>query len=197
MKKVLFFIIFLGTLVLSLVLDDRISNFIVTIRVPFFDSFAAWITNYITVIAVFVVITSLFLWEEKKREWIMPMWLSLGITTLVCVILKSVILRARPFTALNLPLLQGVDYSFASWNTAFPSLHAAIVFSVLPIIDKEFPRIKWFWMILAILIPFSRLYVGVHYLSDILAGALLGSLISFIVIELEEKHKFFRKWKKN
>ncbi|HIH51471.1 MAG TPA: phosphatase PAP2 family protein [Nanoarchaeota archaeon] len=68
-----------------------------------------------------------------------------------------------------------------------------MTFSALPVIDREFPRIKIFWIVFALLIIFSRLYFGVHFLSDVVAGALLGYLSGFLFVRTWENHV----WKGN
>lgn len=138
--------------------------------------------------------TTLFLLEENKRKWIIPLWASVAFSAVLISLLKIIVLRTRPFEALNLPLVQGADYAFAAWNSSFPSLHAAIVFSLVPILDEEFSKLKPFWVALALLISLSRVYLGVHYLSDVLSGCLLGLLIGHGII-LSGKRWFF-KWKK-
>lgn len=196
MKRKWLYIVILVSILLSFLYDKRIALLIIHNRVNLVDGFMIWLTNLLTTITIFLLMTTLFLWEEKKREWIIPLWLSIGITAAVTIFIKIIVSRARPFEALMLPLIQGAKYTFAAWNTSFPSLHTAAAFSLVPILDKEFPKLKWFWVILALLIAFSRLYIGVHYLSDVLAGCLIGLLIGFGVLHLEKKYKVFKKWKK-
>jgi len=53
---------------------------------------------------------------------------------------------------------------------------------------KNFPKYKiWFWTV-ALLVAFSRLYLEVHYLSDVIAGAFIGYIIGVIFIMLGEKY---------
>ena len=131
--------------------------------------------------------------ETLPREWILPLWLSIIATSVVTVVIKVMISRPRPFESLTFPLIPGAHYTFGAWNTAFPSLHTAAVFSLVPILDKEFPKIKWFWIILAVLVSLSRVYMGVHYLSDVIAGAFIGIIISNRIIKIGKKYKLFKK----
>ena len=96
-------------------------------------------------------------------------------------------MRQRPVDVLLYPMFLVANYSF-------PSIHAATSFSVLPILDREFKKVKWFWILFAILISFSRVYVGVHYFSDIVFGAIIGYLIGFLFVYLEQKYKIFNKF---
>ena len=194
-KKWLYIVIGLCSII-SFIYDKQIISFIAQSRISCINGFVIWITNPWTAITIFLIMTTLFLWKEKKRDWILPLWASVGITGVVIVILKATILRPRPFELLGLTLIKGADYTFEWWNASFPSLHAAALFSLLPILDKEFPKLKWFWIILASLIAFSRLYTGVHYLSDVLVGCLIGLFIGYSVLSFETKYKVFKKLRK-
>lgn len=93
-------------------------------------------------------------------------------------ILKNVIARPRPFTQLaqlNTLIPRPSSFSFPSGHTA-NSFAAAGAF-------YYYGNKKWgiSALILAGFIGFSRLYLGVHYPSDVLCGALLGLLISYAV----------------
>ena len=57
---------------------------------------------------------------------------------------------------------------------SFPSGHATVSFACATVLALAVPRLAWPLFILAGLISFSRVYVGVHYPFDVLAGAVLG-----------------------
>ena len=88
------------------------------------------------------------------------------------VFLKNVIARPRPCWGESVPLLIAcpTDYSFPSGHT----LSSAIGATILTKTDRRFGYAA---IPLAALIAFSRLYLYVHWPSDVLAGALLGILI--------------------
>lgn len=90
--------------------------------------------------------------------------------------LKNLLERIRPCNVLgNVNLLVTCTQSFS-----FPSSHAVNNFAAAVYFSNLYPKFKiWFYTI-AILIAFSRPYVGVHYPSDVLGGALIGSLIGYI-----------------
>ena len=62
----------------------------------------------------------------------------------------------------------------APHDHSFPSGHAATSFAAAAILTAARPRYGPVWFLLALAIGFSRVYVGVHYPLDIVAGALLG-----------------------
>jgi undecaprenyl-diphosphatase len=79
---------------------------------------------------------------------------------------------------------------------AFPSAHAAVAFSIIPVINREFKNLRWFWIFFAIFVCLSRIYLGAHYLSDVMWGAILGYATGKLFIWLEEKKMLKLSWKK-
>ena len=106
-------------------------------------------------------------------------------------VLKMIFQRPRPFQAgfVEAFLIE----SFSKWNYSFPSFQSMLVFSALPILNKEFPRFKYFWIFFAVGVAFSRVYFGVHYFSDVLAGGFLGLLIGMLVVHKENYNKTWSK----
>lgn len=94
------------------------------------------------------------------------------------VILKNLVARTRPYDVIEgLHSLIGKqnDFSFPSGHTGSSFAAATVMFCGLK------KRYGSFAMILAALIGFSRMYVGVHYPSDVIGGALIGAVIGYMV----------------
>lgn len=176
--------VFIGAffLISSFLLDNAVSFFINLVKNNILDIFMNWITSLFSLFVILILMTSLFLWEERKTKWIKPLWLSFFSTSIIVFIIKVVVMRPRPFdNVIIVPLLKLIDYSF-------PSMHAGAAFSALPVLDLEFPKLKWFWLGFALLIALSRVYLGFHYFSDVIAGAFFGYLIGRFYV-LREKGK--------
>lgn len=102
-----------------------------------------------------------------------------ALVTNVC--LKNLIARPRPYTQIPglTPLIPPQkDWSFPSGHTTASFACAGIYWRMLP---KKYGIAA---LVLAFLITFSRLYVGVHYPTDVLAGLIIGLLGSWIVYKL-------------
>ena len=61
---------------------------------------------------------------------------------------------------------------------SFPSGHSTIAFTWAVFMSLKYPRGRIYYLTIAGLVAFSRVYMGVHYPSDVFAGAILGSLIA-------------------
>jgi len=191
MKKRLWGFALFGLLgILSLVFDSQISLFFQSIRNPILNYLFIGFAFEIETLLVLFVLTSLFLFREKKKEWILPLWITAGFTALITFIIKIIIQRPRPFETgiiSGLPLAiellgRGIDI----WNFSFPSFQAALAFSALPLLDKEFKKLKYAWLVIAVIISLSRVYFGVHYMSDVIFGAMMGYIVGLGVVKIKE-----------
>ena len=188
------FIVLGFAVILSFIFDNLIVQNISKLRNLFLDEVFLGITFISSEIIIFFFLTSLFLWKEHKRKWILPLWLTLGLSAIISFLLKISIQRLRPFqqNLVSIPEML-LSKSYEIWNFSFPSFQAMLVFCALPILSKEFPKIKWFWIVFACLVAFSRVYFGLHFLSDVIIGGILGYLIGMLVIKLENKKKFINR----
>jgi undecaprenyl-diphosphatase len=105
-------------------------------------------------------------------------------TSAAVTLLKAVTGRVRPCNAMDwcrsLPIDVPVDHSF-------PSGHAAGSFAFAVFVSRLDRRAAWFAFPLATLVAVSRVALGVHYPTDVLCGALLGSAIGWVGSALYER----------
>jgi undecaprenyl-diphosphatase len=99
---------------------------------------------------------------------------------LVTLLIKTIADRPRPFAVVEEadPLLGGTVAS------SFPSGHAATSFAGAVVLSYVLPRAAPAFVALALAVSFSRVYVGVHYPGDVLAGALIGCAFAVLGVLL-------------
>ena len=118
---------------------------------------------------------------------------SLGFTLLFCVavswtindlVIKNLVMRLRPITRIpELEVLIAVPSSFS-----FPSGHSCTSFAAAYALTKGMKKYGGFAYIPAVLIALSRVYVGVHYPSDIVFGAIIGTLLAMAAYWVRVKY---------
>lgn len=189
--------------VIVLIFDGDIIRIVSSSRMPYLDYWFLSVGFASNILLMFFFLTSLFLWDVNKRRWILPLWLSSFLSLGISVLLKIIFERPRPFQAELINALQiGLYFlkdNFMTWNFSFPSFQAVLVFSALPILNKNFKKFKYVWLIFACLVAFSRVYFGLHYLSDVLAGAIIGYLIGMLMVWFEGEKGWgvvFARWLK-
>ncbi len=117
--------------------------------------------------------------------------IALVISNGITYILKPLIAEPRPFLALsNVDLLAPKSEIYS-----FPSGHTTSSFTVATVIGLKYIfmlknkkyRLVYPLIVFAALIGFSRIYIGVHYPSDVLVGAIIGTICALLVLKLEDK----------
>ena len=128
--------------------------------------------------AVWLVLAVVLAGSAWRRPWLLA---RVGSTILVAEsvsgLLKDRIGRERP------PLHDPEPATLVALphTSSFPSGHSTVAFACATVLALSVPRLRWPLYALAALIAFSRVYVGVHYPFDVLAGAVLGVAIGFAV----------------
>ena len=153
-----------------------------TFRCDFLDWFFPIITKFGDGGIFWILVSLVFLFFRKTRRTglMMGAALTLGFV-IVNLTVKPLVGRVRPYdlnNAVELIVAALNDYSFPSGHT----LACTECATVLMIRDKRFGIPA---LILAVLVALSRLYLYVHYPTDVLAGAVLGVLFGFLGVLIE------------
>ena len=160
-------------------LDSKALIFVIEhCRCAFFDVLMPVITSFgdkgfiwIAAAAVFILIGNPdFPW----RKWGVLLFAGLGMNALFCnVILKPLFARIRPYNLFDYTvLIEHVgDYSFPSGHTSTAFAAAVILYAM----NKKAGVAAY---IFAVIMAFSRVYVGVHFPTDVLCGALVGIVVA-------------------
>lgn len=168
------------------VIDTAVYNFVISFRCDALDSFFKTITNFGDemfivglVIAVVVVL---------RNKWS----LLYGCLAIDCAltnwIVKHIVRRARP-DVLKL-VVQG-GYSFPSGHTMIATcMYGYLIYAVNKKFTNKYLKFGTIFLLgcLIILVGLSRVYVGVHYFTDVIAGYILALIILVLYIELTEKY---------
>ncbi len=166
--------------------DSVIYNFLVSKRNIYINKFFEIITNFGgTICIVIVTLVSTILIKKKKYKIIIP--LNLVISTLLNFSLKNLFERTRPD---NMRLIEETGYSF-------PSGHAMVSTAVYGyLIYIAYKNIKnkrlrnlccYILSVLILFICISRIYVGVHYVSDVIAGTCFSIMYLIVLTHITKE----------
>ena len=196
--SIISFIIFLIIMILVttnniIQIDEAIYNNIISYRCAFLDTFFKIITQLANPIPVIIIISLLVIFL-KRNDAIL---LSVNILTslLLNQILKNVIARPRPN---HLKLIKETGYSYPSGHSMIAlSLYATLIYISLKRIKNKKIRIAIISLLtlLILLIGLSRIYLGVHYPSDIIGGFFLA--VSLIIMTSSITNNYLRGKNKN
>jgi len=154
---------------LSAALDGHVKLIFENIKIPAIDFVFGLLTNFGIVLILFLVLPSIILYKKDKKA-VYFIALAFVSAFVLSFIIKLIVLRQRPIEAFAYPLTNIINYSF-------PSMHSMVVFALLPFLAGFFPWHKRYWIGLAVLAAFTRIYFSFHYLSDVVFGIMAGHLI--------------------
>ena len=169
-------------------LDLNILDFIQSnLRNYFLDKLMIIITSLGNGGCFWIALMVVLLFTEKYRNVGILAIIALILSTIMGeVIIKNIVQRPRPFlavTTINMLIAKPLTYSF-------PSGHATVAFAVAGVLFEKFKKYGFIFIMLALLISFSRIYLFVHYPSDVIAGIALGLVCSKIVLYVSGKSKY-------
>ncbi len=156
-----------------------------------FDPIMAWITAKNSWILMYLLIIGIIIWKHKKNSiaMLLTIVISVAIADQFCSgLLKPLIHRLRPC---HEPSLQNLVHLVGNCGGQFGfcSSHAANSFALatgLYLLFKNNFKLVQLFFVWAIIVSYSRIYVGVHYPLDVLTGAGIGVLSTIIC------HKFYQ-----
>ena len=149
-----------------------------TLHTPFLDKIMVFITRLGDAGIIWIVLSIVLLLIPKTRKSGAVMVAALVVDVLLCnIVLKNLVARTRPYdvnTGVHLLVAKLHDYSF-------PSGHTAASFASVTALYLAGEKKLWkFALVLACLIAISRLYLYVHYPTDVLGGILFGVISGYL-----------------
>jgi membrane-associated phospholipid phosphatase len=188
MKKILLFaLLLLSVTTYSQNLDIRILRQINEHRNTHLDGTFKAFSNSVSPISIAAPIlifgTGLIEKDQELKQKGLVIGASFLVTTVITTTLKHAINRARPFE--TYPDIQKLS---AGGSSSFPSGHTSDAFSTATSLSLAFP--KWYVIapsyVYASAVGYSRMHLGVHYPSDVLAGAIIGAGSAFLCFKAQK-----------
>ena len=159
-------------------IELSILDWIQTLHTPFLDKIMVFITRLGDTGIIWIMLSIVLLLIPKTRKSGAVMVVALVVDVLLCnIVLKNLVARTRPYdvnTGVHLLVAKLHDYSF-------PSGHTAASFASVTALYLAGEKKLWkFALVLACLIAISRLYLYVHYPTDVLGGILFGVISGYL-----------------
>lgn len=153
------------------------------------DLLIPWITNLGSSLFIFGLAIVL-LFAKRRDIKVLVILLFAGNTLSYYFVngIKHLVARPRPFMT-----LADVNVLVEANNYSFPSAHATLSFLSAFLLSRFFKKFWYIFYALALIIIVSRSYVGVHYPSDVLAGAVLGTFLGYILVRSAESADIIKK----
>lgn len=168
----------------------EIIHWLQSLRNTFLDFFFKFCTLFGEEVVLIIVLGFVYwCYDKKKGEQLgLIVFISVGINS----VFKLLVMRNRPFvvdsTIENLKPSTSTSYSFPSGHT---QTAATSFFSVYYLIKKNW--LLTVAIVITVLVAISRMYIGVHYLTDVLAGAAIGILLSYGLSKYLAKFNDYKK----
>lgn len=147
---------------------------------PLFDTLMPFITAVKNWYVVYVLGLGFMLWKGSAQQRLGVVALLIGVAIsdpLNSRVIKEVFDRERPCVALaDARLCIGKP-----GGHSFPSSHATNNFLAAIILSACYSRKWWLWFSIALVVGFSRIYVGAHYPLDIVGGAIVGMIVGTMI----------------
>ncbi len=130
-----------------------------------------------------VLLTAFFFFNKKYRTLVLLMLIAIAVDFISVTVVKDLVDRERPYQVLDVRQLVSEED-----NKSFPSNHVQLSFLLSAIIFRFHRKFGLILFLVSLFIAFGRIYLGVHYPSDVFGGAVIGILLAFAILKM--KHKF-------
>ncbi len=155
--------------------DQVIQNALNSTTFPEYYGFFNAIT-YLGSTTLWLIIMAVCILVGKWRKIAILLFVVLMFSMVINDDIKEIVQRVRPGDVV-------VSGYFTDWSYSFPSGHAQTAFTIAAILSAFIPRrYNLITYLLAVAVGMSRIYLGVHYFTDVATGAAVGTLIGMLAI---------------
>jgi undecaprenyl-diphosphatase len=162
---------------------------------PFFDSVLPWVRNSNNWIPLYVVLLSflIYKWGKKSWKWLALVALNVTLTDQISShFFKPFFHRLRPcadpLMINKVKLLLDHCSSGFSFTSSHAANHMGLAMFIAMTMQPYFKKYRYLFFIWAGIIAYAQVYVGVHYPLDILAGAVIGILVGWVISKFYLKY---------
>jgi len=162
--------------------------FNVTVSSPVLDGLFVYICDFGIWVWPLIIVLLAILWKGEARGRWMVLLAVIAVAIIDPVIyriLKPLIGRIRPCHEIALEWIRIVDGCGGKYG--FPSSHAANFFGIAVVVGGFYKKTRYYFYPIAALVAIGRVYLGVHYPSDVVAGSLFGAATGFAVLYVGKK----------
>ena len=178
-----YYLVFVVVLSLFCLLISKPDGFLLINRFhcKLFDYFFALVTNMGN--GLFVIAAVVFLLFRKKFVWSLQVGVSFLISGLLVQLFKHLVHSPRPKIFFGSNAIHCIYGITCTGFNSFPSGHTTTIFAFTTLLSFYFPdrRSGLFFLGIAVLTGFSRIYLSDHFPIDVLAGSVFGVLISMTI----------------
>lgn len=119
--------------------------------------------------------------RERHQKAVICAAISIGITSAIVKILNLLYFEPRPFARMPELLATVQRIFYPPQDSSFPSNAAAITFAIATAVWLGNHRVGYFLIALASLMSLARVYAAAHYPLDVVGGAVIGALTSYLI----------------
>lgn len=168
--------------------DQQVFLYLNSLHYSFLDPVMSQLSGKLIWAPLYVAILTYIYLKEKKQFFLILGFILLSVlfADRGSVMIKDAVMRLRPC---HEPALEGLVYTvngYCGGRYGFVSSHAANSFNVA-LISLMFIRKRWYTVcivIWAMIVGYTRIYLGVHYTGDVLFGSLYGAFVGWFCYEL-------------